>query len=145
MLINYLAETKPGQTWMSELDRTTGSAQCTPTPSASPDPLQLPLSLRAQTGSGIPAVASPGAASPLGQKALLLSFSSSQFYLCAGAMVALNQELLCCLMWGREVQDWCRGTLSRTVGSQGAQIPEGPSYILACVKKEQNPQASILF
>lgn len=88
-------------------------------------------------------MASAGAASPLGQKALLLSFSSSQFYLHAGVMVALKQELLCCLMWGREVQGWCWGTLSRTVGSQGAHIPEGPSYVLACVKTEQNPQPSI--
>lgn len=46
MSINCLAETKPDQTWMSEPDLITGSAQCIPTPPALPDPLQPSQSLR---------------------------------------------------------------------------------------------------
>lgn len=102
---------------MCEPAQTTDSAQCIPTPSASPDLLQLSQSLPLDWEQD-PSCGLTRSSISLGQKSLLFSFSSSQVSLCAGVMVALNQELLCCLMWGRTVQGWCWGALSRTVGSQ---------------------------
>lgn len=129
---------------MSEPAQTTDSAQCIPTPSASPDPLQLSQSLPLDWEQD-PSCGLTRSSISLGQKSLLFSFSSSQVSLCAGVMVALNQELFVLFDVGERGSRLVLGCTQQDCGEPRAQIPEGPGYVLACVKTEQNPQPSILF